>query len=72
MSNQYGTYHLQYPPFSNEPIEILTDTQFWGDLPANHHYEQVKVGEGGDYPTFDALQAYVSKQNEERRATSWA
>jgi hypothetical protein len=59
------TFHLEYPPFSRDPITILSDKQFWQDLPANHHYETVTVP--GDYATVEELEAWVAEQNKQRR-----
>jgi hypothetical protein len=62
---QQQTFHLEYPPFSCDPINILTDEEFWQELPANHHYETVTVP--GDFRSVEELEAWVARENEQRR-----
>ena len=59
-------YYLEYPPFSSDGITILTQHEYWQDLPANYHYERVVVGEGGEYASGKELEAWINKENHRR------
>lgn len=37
------TYWLEFPPFSSDQVTVLTNDEYWGELPPNHHYERIEV-----------------------------
>lgn len=55
-------YYFEYPPFEGA-INILTEEEYWEELPPNYHYERVTVGDGEDYDSVEAMEAYVARQN---------
>lgn len=61
------TYYLEYPPFQQDEVKILTESQWRQELPANHRYERVEVGPRGDYATTEEMRAAVARMNDERR-----
>jgi hypothetical protein len=62
------TYYLAYPlAYECDDVTILTTDQYTqDDLPANHHFESVTVGNGGEFATIEDLETDVAAQNEER------